>query len=172
MPYWQLFYHLVWATKHGEPFLTPTIEKQIYSYLTSKAVGLRGVVYALGGTADHVHMAVSIPPAISVAKFVGQVKAVASTRFNKSGLSTLPFAWQNEYGALSFDAKRLSSVVAYVRRQKEHHAEGTVLPPLERMAAEDIGPRLTQEDKLPYLTETEEWREELTQMDRTSPAGA
>jgi putative transposase len=81
MSYWQLFYHLVWATKNREPFLTPAIEKHIYGSLISKAVGLRGVVYALGGRVDHVHMVVSIPPNMAVARFVGQIKGVAKAPY-------------------------------------------------------------------------------------------
>ena len=38
MPYWQLFYHLVWSTKHREPLLTPDVEPIVYGYLRSKAV--------------------------------------------------------------------------------------------------------------------------------------
>jgi len=107
MPCWQLFYHLVWSTKDRQPLLTPQVEKHIYGYLTSKAVGLKGVVYTIGGTIDHVHMVVAIPPAISVSKFVGQIKGAVSMRFNKSGISDVRFKWQDEYGAFSFDAKRL-----------------------------------------------------------------
>ena len=72
MPYWQLFYHLVWATKHREPLLTPRVAKVIHEYLLTKATGLGGTVYALGGTEDHVRMVVAIPPSVSVARFVGQ----------------------------------------------------------------------------------------------------
>jgi len=107
MPYWQLLYHLVWSTKDRQPLLTPQVEKRIHGYLTSKAVGLKGVVHAIGGTIDHVDMVVAIPPAISVSKFVGQIKGAVSTRFNKLGISDVRFKWQDEYGAFSFDAKRL-----------------------------------------------------------------
>jgi putative transposase len=159
MPYWQLFYHLIWSTKNRQPLLTSLVEKHIYGYLTSKAVGLQGVVYALGGTTDHVHMIVSIPPAISVSKFVGQIKGVASTRFNKSGIGEVRFEWQDEYGAFSFDAKRLPNFIAYVERQKEHHAEGTTIPLLERTSSENLGPRLVREEASLYVTDS--WRAEL-----------
>lgn len=137
MPYWQLFYHLVWATKNREPLLSPDVEPMIHGFLRSKAIGLGATLFALDGTADHVHMVVSIPPAIAVAKFVGQVKAVASTRFNKSGLGG-EFAWQEEYGAFSFDGKRLANYVTYVEQQKEHHGRGTVLPILERVTGDGV----------------------------------
>ena len=164
MPYWQLFYHLVWSTKNRQPLLTPLVEKHIYGYLTGKAVGLKGVVYTIGGTVDHVHMVVAIPPAISVSKFVGQVKGVASTRFNKSGVSDVRFEWQDEYGAFSFDAKRLPNYIAYVERQKEHHAAGTTIPVLERMTSENVGPRLVREDTPLYVMEMDVWRAELMKL--------
>jgi len=164
MPYWQLFYHLVWSTKNRQPLLTPLVEKHIYGYLTGKAVGLKGVVYTTGGTVDHVHMVVAIPPAISVSKFVGQVKGVASTRFNKSGVSDVRFEWQDEYGAFSFDAKRLPNYIAYVERQKEHHAASTTIPVLERMSSENVGPRLVREDTPLYVMEMAVWRAELMKL--------
>jgi putative transposase len=164
MPYWQLFYHLIWSTKDRQPLLAPLVEKHVYGYLTGKAVGLGGVVYALGGTVDHVHMVVAIPPAISVSKFVGQVKGVASTRFNKSGISDVRFEWQGEYSAFSFDAKRLPNYIAYVERQKEHHAEGTIIPVLECMTSENEGPRLVKEAMSSYLTGADRWRAELMQL--------
>ena len=107
MPYWQLFYHIVWSTKDRLPLLTPEVESVIYGFLRSKAVGLGATLFALNGVADHVHMVAAVPPKIAVAKFIGQVKAVASTRFNKSGQSNTPFFWQEEYGVFSFDGKRL-----------------------------------------------------------------
>jgi REP element-mobilizing transposase RayT len=173
VPYWQLFYHLVWSTKNREPLLTPQAEKHIYGFLTSKAVGLNGVVYTVGGTVDHVHMVVTIPPAIAVAKFVGQIKGVASARLNKSGISAVRFEWQAEYGAFSFDAKRLPYFIGYVERQKEHHDDGTIIPILERMTSDNEAPRLMKETTAPYaMYEMDEdgWRDELLQLDAASHA--
>jgi len=172
VPYWQLFYHLVWSTKNRDPLLTPQAEKHIYGFLTSKAVGLDGVVDTVGGTVDHVHMVVAIPPAISVAQFVGRVKGVASARFNKSGISTGRFKWQAEYGAFSFDAKRQSNFMSYVERQKEHHDEGTIIPILERMTSDHDGPRSMKEVPPPYTMDEDSWREELMKLDAPSAAPA
>ena len=164
MSYWQLFYHLVWSTKNRQPLLTPVVEKEIYGYLTSKATGLKGVVYTIGGVTDHVHMVVAIPPAISVSKFVGQVKGVSSTRFNQSGVSDMRFEWQAEYGVFSFDFKRLPNYIAYVKHQKKHHAENTVIPILECMTSENVGPRLIKESTSLYVTEKDDWRAELLEL--------
>jgi REP element-mobilizing transposase RayT len=160
MPYWQLFYHLVWSTKNREPLLTAQVESIVYGYLRSKAVRLDATVFALNGVEDHVHMVASIPPKIAIATFIGQVKAVASTKFNKSAINDVPFYWQEEYAAFSFDGKRLPSYIAYVERQKEHHANGTTIPILERISGND-GALHVRENQSAYLVEDEQWRDEL-----------
>ena len=162
MPYCQLFYHLVWSTKNRHHLLTPDVEPVIHNFLRSKAIGLGATVFALNGTEDHVHLVVSIPPKIAVSRFIGQIKAVASTKFNKSRSDLPPFCWQEEYGAFSFDAKRLPNYIAYVERQKEHHACGTIIPVLERTA--NGFPKLVRDHATTYLVEDVDWRSELEAM--------
>lgn len=132
VPYCQLFYHLVWATKGREPRLTAEVEPAIHGLLRSKAVRLGVQVFALNGIEDHVHLVVSVPSSLAIASFVGQVKATAATRFNKAHTSSQPFFWQQEYGAFTLDFRRLHHHVEYVLRQKEHHRRGTIIPALER----------------------------------------
>ena len=74
MPYCQLYYHLVWATKERQPLLAGDREPVVYDFLRAKACGLGGFVYALNGTEDHVQLVVSIPPRLALSDFVGQVK--------------------------------------------------------------------------------------------------
>ena len=162
MPYWQLFYHLVWSTKNREPFLTPQVEPIVYGFIRSKTIGLGATLFALNGTEDHVHVVAAIPPAIAVAKFVGQVKGVSATKFNKGGFGTA-VQWQGEYGAFSFDGKRLQNFIAYVERQKKHHAENKIIPILERTA--DRGIVLTRETAPTYESRSQEWWDELATVD-------
>jgi putative transposase len=158
MPYWQLFYHLVWTTKSREPFLTSEVEPIVYGFVRSKVIGLGGTLFALNGTAEHVHVVTAIPPAIAVAKFVGQVKGATATRFNKGGFGAILY-WQEEYGAFSFDGKRLPNFVSYVERQKEHHAENKTIPILERTA--DGGVKPARETAPTYEVGSQAWWDEL-----------
>ena len=159
MPYCQLYYHLVWSTKYRQPLLTPDIEPIIHEYLRTKAIGLGATVFAVNGVEDHVHVVASIPPKIPVSKFIRQIKAVASTKFNKSRPDRPPFFWQEEYGAFTFDAKRLPNYVTYVNRQKEHHAQGTTIPILERTA--NGVPKIVREEIVGYAVEDAQWRREM-----------
>jgi putative transposase len=155
MPYWQLFYHLVWSTANREPLLTSDAEPVVYGFIRSKAIGLGGILFALNGDLDHVHMVCAIPPTVAVARFVGQIKGVAATGFNKLGIRDTPLHWQGEYGAFSFDGKRLAHVAAYVERQKEHHAQGAVIPILERTAEGGVG--LVREGTVEYTAGYDDW---------------
>jgi putative transposase len=109
--------------------------------------------YAINGYQDHVHIVVSIPPKIAVSKFVGQIKAVASVKYNQSTPNGLPVYWQKEFGAFSFDRKRLPNFLAYVQRQKEHHVEKKIIPALEREAVAEV----IKEPTPVYAAEEEDW---------------
>ena len=159
MPYWQLFYHIVWATKERMPLLTPEVEPTIHGFLRGKASGLGATVFALNGTDEHVHMVVSIPPKLSIAKFIGNVKGVASARYNKSHPDSTPLFWQRGYGVFSFQKGQLRNFVAYVDRQKEHHRDNTVIPLLER-TSESVE-KVTRESTVVYGVTDSVWRQEL-----------
>jgi putative transposase len=139
LPYWQLFYHAVWATRYRERLLGPEIEPFAHGLIRDKALELEAVVFALNGMADHVHLVIAIPPKLAPAFFIGQVKGVSSARLNQSGRLDQQFVWQEEYAVFSLDAKRLPHHVAYVDNQKIHHARATVIPALER-TGEDTKP--------------------------------
>lgn len=157
MPFWKLFYHIVWSTKVRLPFLTPENEPVIFEHIRHKARTLKAHVFALNGWVDHVHLAVSIPPRLSVAQFVGQVKGVSATLFNKSHPEA-PVVWQDQYGVFSTDEKRLPFIVTYIERQKQHHAGQSLIPILERVEGEPL--RLFESSSA-YLSDEPAWWEEM-----------
>ncbi len=160
MPYCQLYYHFVWTTKLRRPLLTPKIEPIIYHYLRTKAVELGGLVYALNGVADHVHLVSTVPPKLAVATFIGQIKGASSTRFNKEHPAEDVFSWQREYGVFTFDKKRLPYLVRYANRQKEHHANRATIPILER-TDDDNCQTAVHEDVVQYLADEQTWWQEM-----------
>jgi putative transposase len=163
MPYWQLFYHFVWGTKKREPLVTADVEPVVNDFLRGKAVGLGATVMALNGLPDHCHLVAAVPPSIALSEFIGQVKGVASAKFNQARLRDLPLHWQEEYGVFSFHHKVLPNFVAYVEQQKQHHADGRLLNVLER--TDDRGIRLIREPASTYTAGDDEWWREMVQLD-------
>ena len=86
---------------------------------------------------DHLHLAVSIPPSVSVAKWVGSIKGATARAINSSIESDPRFHWQGGYGVMSFGEKVLPQVKAYIANQKQHHAEGTINAYMEQIGDED-----------------------------------
>lgn len=131
MPYWRLFYHAVWTTRNREALIEPAREQDLHRYLWEKARTLGGLPHAVGGIEDHIHLALSIPPRLAVSIAIGQLKGASSHFVTHVVAPDSGFAWQGEYGVLSFSERALPKVVAYVRRQRQHHAAGTLQPRLE-----------------------------------------
>lgn len=133
MAYWKLYYHFVWGTKNRLPLIDSTLESQLYRAIAAKALEMGGIVHAIGGVEDHTHLAVSVPPKIAPAKFIGDVKGNSSHYVNHVTRPDFEFYWQDTYGVFSFGERNLSAVVRYIHDQKKHHAEGTWIPKMEMM---------------------------------------
>jgi len=112
------------------------LEPELHRYLRGKGLALGGVVHAVGGIEDHVHMVVSIPPRIAVATFIGQIKGASSHWVNHLSGHSEPFERQDGYGAISFGKRALPQLVDYVLRQREHHNTEQLIPLLERTEGE------------------------------------
>ena len=132
MPYSRLFYHFVWSTKNRLPLITDSIRDPLYASIRAKAVELRGMVHALNGMPDHMHLVATVLPSMALSTFIGQVKGASSHLIGR--LSGQPFAWQNEYGVFSVSESDLSVVVRYVIEQQKHHAESSLEMGFERAA--------------------------------------
>jgi REP element-mobilizing transposase RayT len=132
MPFWKCYYHVIWTTKYRQPSITPVMEPIIYAAVERKCQQIHCELLALNGTSDHVHAALIIPPAHNAAYVIGQIKGAASRDVNHALTLDERFAWQEGYGVLSYGEKAIASVLDYIARQKEHHANGSSLPYLEQ----------------------------------------
>ena len=137
MPFWRLYYHHVWATKGRKLLIDEANERLIARSIRTTCTDQRAILHALGAMPDHVHVAVSIPPSIAVASFVGRLKGASAHAVNdaQGRADGSRFAWQAEYGAFSFTEKSLAEIVAYVENQRERHAARQLWHTLERIDA-------------------------------------
>ena len=91
--------------------------------------------HAIGGMPDHIHVAVSIPPTITVSEYVGRLKGGSSRLIGKSiadpDMET--FLWQSQYGVLTFGERALPEVIAYIENQPRHHANGSLWRSFEQL---------------------------------------
>ena len=131
--YSEINLHITWHTKHDAPVLDDAVENRTHHYLRHRALQTPGViVHEVGGTVDHIHLAVSIPPTLVIADWIGQLKGACSHHINHEICNRKVLGWQDGYGVVSFGTSNLPWVVSYVRNQKEHHAEQQTHDRLER----------------------------------------
>ena len=116
-----VYLHLNWATWDRLPLIAPNIERRLYRNIESQAQQMGCAVLALNGTSDHTHLLVSIPSTITIAELVKQVKGVSSHFANEELVPDNQFKWQGNYGAFSVSRWDLDKIIAYIKRQKEHH---------------------------------------------------
>lgn len=137
IPFWRCYYHVIWATKNRAAWITPRIEHAIFDSIQQKAYVLESPILAINTVADHLHVAVCIPPKIAIAEWVKQMKG-ASTRNVNEQFPDLDnaFGWQASYGVLTFGAKNLDFVMNYITQQKEHHAKNALESYLEQIDEE------------------------------------
>ena len=143
MALWRLFYHLVWSTKDRRPLITAQIEQEVYGYIIGKSNAQGAIVHAIGGIETHVHVVASIPPKLSISDYVKSVKGSSAHHINHGPIRYLvSLYWQGGYGVFSIGSKQVTDAIAYVRNQKEHHRNGTLIELLERDDDDDNGPQL------------------------------
>jgi putative transposase len=133
MPFWKLYYHFIWGTKGRLPLIDSNLETELYRAIAAKVRNMEGFIHALDGMEDHIHLAVSIPPKLAPARFIGEVKGNCSHFVNYIVKPGFEFHWQAEYAVFSFSEKSLPKVVRYIRNQKKHHAEGSLIDAFERI---------------------------------------
>jgi len=135
--YHKLFYHVIWRTKYNQAIISTAIEKVLFPFMDNKAKRFGCFLHGIGGTEDHIHIAITIPPSESVSDIVGKLKGSSSYFLNKELQITKDFHWQDGFGVLSFAERDLHKVLNYIGRQKEHHASNTTNETMERVEGEE-----------------------------------
>jgi putative transposase len=113
--------HCVWSTKNREPILTSDLRERLWPYLGGIAKENKIKALAIGGTTDHVHMLLSLPATLSVAKAIQLLKGNSSKWIHETFPKMRSFEWQQGYGAFSIGISAVDSTIAYIRGQTNHH---------------------------------------------------
>ncbi len=80
--YTEIYYHLVWATKHREPMITTEVETPLFLCLKAICRDKGVPIHALNAMPDHVHLACTLPPTLALADLMHRLKGSASHLIN------------------------------------------------------------------------------------------
>ena len=74
----RLYFHIIFSTKHRQPFIDFELEQRLHPYLGGIIRELGGVPIRVGGVADHVHLLAQLPATLALADMVREIKANSS----------------------------------------------------------------------------------------------
>lgn len=117
----QIYYQIVFSTKHRKPVLVEAHEDQLYKYIWGIVKNKNCRLYRINGMPDHIHLFVDLHPSVSLSNFVKDIKIAGNSWIKQSGLFPDFEEWQSGYGAFTYSEKEKDAVINYIKNQKEHH---------------------------------------------------
>lgn len=125
MSYTRFLYHIVFRTKCSLNTIPESHERDLYAYILGFVNNKNAVLYRIGGMPNHIHMLVDLPPMLSVASFMQELK-IATSKWLKTNSEFPNFqGWAEGYAAFTYSLKEKETVINYIKNQKEHHKAET-----------------------------------------------
>jgi putative transposase len=122
-----LLYHLVFRTKNREHFiLGEPEENNLLVSMRAKAHELDAWIEEFGGWREHVHLLVRARPTIALSDVYGQLKGFASWEWRRQWPDR-PFGWGDGVYVVTVDPDNCDGLRAYIRNQRTHHGDGTIV---------------------------------------------
>jgi putative transposase len=104
-----------------KPSITPELEERLWPFMGGIARDNRFKALAIGGVADHVHLLLSLPGSLAIAKAVQLIKGGSSKWIHDEFPEHRAFEWQEGYGAFSIGVSIKEQSNKYIQNQKQHH---------------------------------------------------
>ena len=99
--YTRILLHLVFSTKNRANLIAEEVEPRLYAYFGGILDNQSSRLLAAGGTANHVHLLVSLGKALTVTALLEALKKDSSKWIKTLAASYADFYWQDGYGAFS-----------------------------------------------------------------------
>jgi putative transposase len=114
--------HCVFSTKERQRVIPPELQQQLYPYLGGIARQNKMKALSVGGMEDHIHLLLSLPATLAIAKAIQLLKGSSSKWMNDNFFKRREFTWQKGYGAFTISVSHRKDTINYIQNQKKHHA--------------------------------------------------
>ncbi len=117
MSYIRHYYHIVFTPRFREPVFTQDVEREVYHLLYRQIMRFKGFVHRINGTADHIHLLVSLPAVKAISDMIQE----SSRQIRNSRLIPQWKGWEEGYSSFTCSYRELEMIKNYIKNQKEHH---------------------------------------------------
>ena len=105
--------------------MTPALRERLWPFLGGIARQNKMKALEIGGVEDHVHILLSLPSTIAIAKAMQLIKGGSSKWVHETFPDQHEFAWQTKYGAFAVSVSQLDRIIEYIKGQEAHHRKMT-----------------------------------------------
>ncbi len=113
--------HCVFSTKDRSKWITPDLRNRLFPYMSGIAKTNFIMALEIGGVDDHVHMLLSLPSSMTVAKALQLIKGGSSKWIHDTFIQHKHVRWQEGYGAFSVSISQVQETITYIKGQEKHH---------------------------------------------------
>jgi REP element-mobilizing transposase RayT len=119
--YTQIFYHIVFSTKHRQSVLTKERRNDLFRYMYGIIQNHDCHLYRLNGVEDHLHIFTSIHPTVALSEFIKIVKVATHGWIDDNNIYQAFPGWQDGYSAFTHSNAEKDRLIEYIKGQEEHH---------------------------------------------------
>jgi REP element-mobilizing transposase RayT len=119
------YIHIVFSTKNRAPLILPSIQDELFKYLSGTCNELDCQAIQVGGHIDHVHVLCNLSKKMSLVELVAKLKRHSSMWMKTKGNQFNSFTWQQGYGAFSIQYSSVDLIKNYIKNQEVHHKKYT-----------------------------------------------
>lgn len=115
--------HIVFVVKYRRQVLTETMLKSVAEVLRNGLESWRCELIEVGGETDHLHLLISIHPALNISELIGNLKAISSRHLRKEYAAEIKqylwkdAFWHRAYYVGSVGKTTLETIKRYVQNQ-------------------------------------------------------
>jgi len=120
--YTQIIYQIVFSTKYRERVLISKENREVlFNYIAGILKRKNCHLYQINGVEDHIHILLHIHPSIALSALVKDVKIASSIFIKNQHLFDGFIAWQEGYGAFTYNIRDKEKMINYIKNQVQHH---------------------------------------------------
>src|SRR2546428_7546655 len=124
MSYVSSYSHCVFSTKERRRVITPTLRERLWPFLGGIARQNEMKAIEIGGVPDHVHILLSLPSTLSIAKALQLIKGGSSKWVHDTFPEHRLFGWQVKYGAFGVSVSLLDKIMDTTAKQENQCTTG------------------------------------------------
>ena len=132
----QILYHIIFRTKNSARTLSLSDSKELYHYVWGIIKNKKGKLFRINGMEDHIHLLTDLPPTITLADYVRDIKGCSSHWLKDNPKFPAFGGWAEGYAALTYTWRDKEMIIDYIKNQRDHHKQTDFLTEYRQLLEE------------------------------------